>query len=72
MRFAPQSTAHPARAVYGDDVLSFNPWNGVDAHQPLGGIMRIRRSAYERSTAFRHAMNARPRIEPSQASDIPD
>lgn len=72
LRFAPQATANPARQVYGDDVLSFNPWNGVCAHQPLGGIMRIRRAAYERSTAFRHAMNAQPRIEPSQSSDIPD
>jgi hypothetical protein len=33
---------------------------------------RIRRAAYERSAAFRHAMNARPRIEPSSAADIPD
>lgn len=72
LRFAPQSTAHPARLVYGDDVLSFNPWNGIIAHQPLGGIMRIRRVAYERSSAFRHDMNAQPRIEPSNASDIPD
>jgi hypothetical protein len=72
LRFAPQSTAHPARQVYGDDSLSFNPWNGVAAHQPLGAIMRVRRVAYERSTAFRHAMNARPRVEPTQASDIPD
>lgn len=72
LRFAPQSTAHPARQVYGDDVLSFNPWNGIVAHQPLGGIMRIRRAAYERSTAFRHTMNAQPRSEPSQACDIPD
>ncbi|MET0321300.1 MAG: catalase family protein [Duganella sp.] len=72
LRFGPQATAHPARQVYGDDVLSFNPWNGVVAHQPLGGIMRIRRAAYERSAAFRHAMNARPRIEPTHASDIPD
>lgn len=72
LRFAPQATANPARQVYGDDVLSFNPWNGIAAHQPLGGIMRIRRAAYERSTAFRHAMNAQPRVEPSQASDIPD
>lgn len=72
LRFAPQATANPARQVYGDDVLSFNPWNGVCAHRPLGGIMRIRRAAYERSTAFRHAMNAQPRIEPSQSSDIPD
>ena len=72
LRFAPQATANPARQVYGDDVLSFNPWNGLAAHRPLGGIMRIRRAAYERSTAFRHAMNAQPRVEPTQASDIPD
>lgn len=72
LRFAPQATATPARQVYGDDVLSFNPWNGVAAHQPLGGIMRIRRAAYERSTAYRHAMNAQPRVEPSHANDIPD
>ena len=72
LRFAPQATANPARQLYGDDILSFNPWNGLAAHQPLGGIMRIRRAAYERSTAFRHTMNAQPRVEPSQASDIPD
>jgi hypothetical protein len=72
LRFAPQATASPARLVHGDDVLSFNPWNGVAAHRPLGGIMRIRRAAYERSAAFRHTMNARERIEPSDLSDIPD
>lgn len=72
LRFPPQPTATPQRQVYGDDVLSFNPWNGIQAHRPLGGIMRIRRAAYERSSAYRHAMNARPRTEPSQLSDIPD
>lgn len=72
LRFPPQSTAMPQRQVYGDDVLSFNPWNGIQAHRPLGGIMRIRRAAYERSSAYRHKMNARPRTEPSQPSDIPE
>jgi hypothetical protein len=72
LRFAPQPTSSPARLVHGDDVLSFNPWNGVAAHRPLGGIMRIRRAAYERSSAFRHAQNARPRTEPTQLADIPD
>lgn len=72
LRFAPQAAATPGRQVYGDDVLSFNPWNGIDAHRPLGGIMRIRRSAYERSSAYRHLMNARPRSEPARACDIPD
>jgi hypothetical protein len=34
--------------------------------------MRIRRAAYERSTSYRHRMNARPRIEPDRLDDIPD
>lgn len=72
LRFAPQASASPGRQVHGDDVLSFNPWNGIEAHRPLGGIMRIRRAAYERSSAYRHTMNARARVEPSQPSDIPD
>ncbi|HBZ07014.1 catalase family protein [Massilia haematophila] len=72
LRFPAQPSATPGRQVYGDDVLSFNPWNGIEAHRPLGGIMRIRRAAYERSSAYRHTMNARPRTEPSQPSDIPD
>ncbi len=72
LRFAPQPVYGPARQVYGDDVLSFNPWNGVQAHQPLGQIMRIRRAAYERSSRFRHDMNARPRVEPTALNDIPD
>lgn len=72
LRFASQDAYAPARQVFGDDVLSFNPWNGVDAHRPLGQIMRIRRAAYERSTSYRHAMNARPRFEPAKLDDIPD
>lgn len=72
LRFDSQDPYSPPRQVFGDDVLSFNPWNGVEAHRPLGGIMRIRRAAYERSSAYRHTQNDRPRIEPQALSDIPD
>lgn len=72
LRFDSQDPYSPPRQVFGDDVLSFNPWNGVEEHRPLGGIMRIRRAAYERSSAYRHARNDRRRIEPQALSDIPD
>ncbi|MEP9404141.1 catalase family protein [Sphingomonas sp. VNH70] len=72
LRFPLQRPYGPERQVYGDDVLSFNPWNGIEGHRPLGGIMRIRRLAYERSTRFRHEMNARPRHEPASVNEIPD
>jgi hypothetical protein len=67
-----QDAGSPARRTYGDDILSFNPWNGIEAHRPLGSIMRVRKPAYERSMAFRHAENAVDRIEPDSLDQIPD
>lgn len=72
LHFPQQDTFSPARRVYSDDVLSFNPWHGVTEHQPLGSIMRVRMQAYERSSSFRHRMNTQPRTEPHQIDDMPD
>lgn len=70
LHFDPQDSYSPARRVHGDDHLAFNPWNGVEAHQPLGGIMRIRKAAYESSSAQRHFLNAIERREPASLTDI--
>lgn len=72
LRFDPQDSYSPARQVGGDDHLAFNPWNGVEAHRPLGGIMRIRKAAYESSSAQRHRLNALPRSEPASLAEIGD
>lgn len=72
LHFPKQDSYSPERRVYADDVLSFNPWHGVQAHQPLGSIMRVRKQAYERSASFRHRMNTQPRAEPQQLDDMPD
>lgn len=67
-----QDAYSPARRVFADDVLSFNPWHCIDEHRPLGSIMRARIKAYEASSAFRHEMNAQPRIEISEIGQVPD
>jgi hypothetical protein len=72
LRIPAQDAFSPARRVFGDDILSFNPWHGIEEHRPLGAIMRLRRSVYEQSSRFRHETNARPRIEPAAINDIPD
>lgn len=72
LSFEPQEAYSPARRVYGDDVLSFNPWQGIEAHRPLGSIMRARRQAYESSSRFRHEMNQQPRREPASIDELPD
>jgi len=62
----------PARRAYADDVLSFDPWRCLDAHRPLGSIMRVRRDAYQLSRTFRDEKNG-PRLrEPGDISEFPD
>ena len=56
----------PERLSFGEN-LSFTPWHGLDAHRPLGGINRVRRSVYEAISTLRHDLNAAPRQEPVRA-----
>lgn len=67
-----QAAYSAARRNYVDDVLSFNPWHGIEAHRPLGNLMRVRRLAYEASSRLRHELNGVARYEPRDISDIPD
>lgn len=67
---SPQPAYSPARRVYGDDVLSFNPWHGFAAHRPLGAHNRVRRVAYTMSSGYRHEHNARTTREPRDASEF--
>jgi catalase len=39
------------------DNLSFNPWFGLEAHRPIGGINRLRKAVYEAVSDYRHARN---------------
>lgn len=60
------------RRAYGDDVLSFNSWRGLEAHRPLGSINRLKLKVYEASSDFRHKMNHIDRHEPADISELPD
>jgi hypothetical protein len=60
-----------ARRRYADDVLSFNPWHALQAHRPLGSVMRSRRRAYPRSSDFRHTLNGVEQHEPSNIDELP-
>lgn len=60
------------RRRYVDDVLSFDPWHAIEAHRPLGGIMRSRKRAYEVSRDFRYAANGVQPREPSTIDELPD
>ena len=40
------------------DNQSFNPWFGLEAHRPIGGINRLRKAVYEAFSDYRHSRNA--------------
>lgn len=70
--FPRQNPYSALRRAYGDDVLSFNSWRGLEAHRPLGSINRLKRTVYEASSDFRHLKNNVERHEPSDISELPD
>ena len=46
--FPAQDTLEPKRVAFCRE-LSFNPWHGLPAHQPMGHINRARRQVYDAS-----------------------
>jgi catalase len=53
----PQDFDTPALNLQCDN-LSFNPWFGIEAHRPIGGINRLRKAVYEAVSNYRHSQNA--------------
>ena len=55
-----------------DDGMSFSPWHGISAHQPLGSVMRARKATYKMSADFRGTRNGCPMHEPriAEKSDV--
>lgn len=66
---AKQKAWTEARAAIVDNGMGFSPWNGVEAHRPLGPVMRIRKLAYARSQAFRLGEGT-PVLD--KLADVPD
>ena len=54
-----------------DEGVTFSPWRGLLAHQPLGSIMRARRRAYESSAAYRRERTGLAIAEPRAVGDLP-
>jgi catalase len=54
-----------------EDLLSFSPWHGLAAHQPLGGVNRARRDPYRMSTDYRRRFNGCPFHEPASLDELP-
>lgn len=65
----PQLAWSHAKSEAIDDGMSFSPWHCLEAHQPLGSINRLRRTAYAASARFRAGHNPQPMQEPETLED---
>ncbi len=70
LRIGVQPSWNEERARKMDDGLSFNPWHGLEAHRPLGGVMRARKDVYPSSVAFRGSANGCPMHEPASVEQV--
>jgi len=60
----PQKFDAPEQMAFFDS-LSWNPWNALPEHTPLGGINRARKSVYEDSSGLRHKTTGTAPVTPN-------
>jgi catalase len=68
----PQNAYSSERRIFVDELLTFNPWHGLLAHQPLGSVMRARKVAYPIASSYRRTQEQRPIVEPKSIGELPD
>jgi hypothetical protein len=60
----PQKSWSEERVTVLNEQTAFRPWHGVEAHRPLGSVMRARRAVYPVIQDLRSQLNGCPMHEP--------
>ena len=71
IRLPRQDAYSPARRAFFDERLTFRPAHSLQAHQPLGSVMRARLQVYRALSAFRHRENGVEEANPTSIEQIP-
>ena len=71
LRVLAQNAYSPERQKYFDEMLSFSPGHGLEAHRPLGSIMRARMQVYNALSKYRHDTNRVKLEQPANINQIP-
>lgn len=71
LRFPPQDARSAARSA-AVEALAFSPAHSIEAHRPLGGIMRARLALYTQLGRERRERARQPVAEPRDVLAIPD
>lgn len=71
IRLPRQAAYGPDRVHYFDEIMTFRPAHSLEAHRPLGGVMRARMQVYRALSDFRHRENGIAAANTSSIQDIP-
>ena len=71
IRLPRQAAYGPERVRYFDEVMTFRPAHSLEAHRPLGGVMRARLQVYRALSALRHQHNGIAEANTADLSEIP-
>jgi hypothetical protein len=71
IRLPRQDAYSPERVRYFDDRLIFRPAHSLEAHRPLGSVMRARLQVYAALSALRHRDNGVAEANPATPEAIP-
>lgn len=67
-----QNAYSEARQEFFDEKMTFRPAHSLEAHRPLGSIMRARLRVYGALSDFRHKVNGIKAIDPANVDEIPE
>ncbi len=71
IRLPRQDAYSPERVRYFDERLTFRPAHSLEAHRPLGSVMRARLQVYAALSALRHRDNGVAEASPARVEEIP-
>lgn len=71
IRLPRQAAYRPDRVRYFDEVMTFRPAHALEAHRPLGGVMRARMQVYRALSDFRHRETGIAAVNTATITDIP-
>lgn len=71
IRLPRQAAYSPERVRYFDEVMTFRPAHSLEAHRPLGSVMRARLQVYKALSDFRHRENGVTPANTRSIEEIP-
>jgi hypothetical protein len=70
--FPSQESFSDARRIWWEDKIALSPWVGIEAHQPLGGINRLRKRVYQHIREGRAKGNRTEVYFPTSVNELPE